>query len=222
KTDAGKFTSFADYVERMPGDQTEIYYIAGDSRELLEQSPLLESFKAKSWEVLLLTDPADEVVIDSLREYKGKQLKAIDRASADAAQVPDETKTRFAPLCAYLKEKLADIADARLTTRLKESAVCLVADEHAMSASMERFFARMQQGQALPASKRILEVNPEHPLVQAMQNLLEKDNSDARLEKYARLLYDQAVILEGSKVKDPLALAQRINELLLKDANAGA
>ncbi len=220
KTDAGKLTSFADYLERMPGDQTEIYYLSGDSREVLEQSPLLESFKAKSWEVLLLTDPADEIVVDSLREYKGKHLKAIDKAGVEQANLADETKTRFQPLCAYLKEKLADIADARLTTRLKESAVCLVADEHAMSASMERFFARMQRDQPLPASKRILEVNPEHPLVAALEKLLAKDKSDPRLEKYARLLYDQAVILEGSKVKDPLALSQRINEILLRDAGA--
>ena len=218
KTDTGKMTSFSDYVERMPGDQTEIYYLAGDSREVLEQSPLLENFKAKSWEVLLLTDPADEFVVSSLHEYKGKHLKAIDKVGIEQANLPEETKTRFQPLCAYLKEKLGDIADARLTTRLKESAVCLVADEHAMSASMERFFARMHRDQPLPASKRILEVNPEHPLVVAMEKLLAKEKSDPRLEKYARLLYDQAVILEGSKVKDPLALATRMNELALRDA----
>ena len=78
--------------------------------------------------------------------------------------------------------------------------------------------ARMQRDKPMPASKRILEVNPGHPLVQAMEKLLAKDKGDARLEKYARLLYDQAVILEGSKVKDPLTFAQRLNELLLKDA----
>ena len=218
KTDADKFTSLADYVERMPGDQTEIYYLAGDSREVLEQSPLLESFKAKSWEVLLLTDPADEIVLDGLHEYQGKHLKAIDKVGLEQANLGDETKKRFEPLCAFFKEKIADIADARLTTRLKESAVCLVADEHAMSASMERFMARIQRDRTLPASKRILEINPEHPLIDAMEKLLAKDNSDPRLERYARLLYDQAVILEGSKVKDPMALAQRINETLLRDA----
>ncbi|MSQ93044.1 MAG: molecular chaperone HtpG [Gemmataceae bacterium] len=218
KTDAGKFTSFADYVERMPGEQTEIYYLVGDSREVLEQSPLLETFKAKSWEVLLLTDPADEFVVDSVQEYKGKHLKAIDRAGVDTSNLSEETKTRFQPLCDYFKEKIADIADARLTNRLKESAVCLVADEHAMSASMERLMARMHRDKPLPASKRILEINPEHPLVQAMEKLFSNDRIDARLEKHARLLYDQAVILEGSKVKDPLTFAQRLNELLLRDA----
>jgi molecular chaperone HtpG len=214
----GKFTSFADYVERMPGDQTEIYYLAGDNREVMEQSPLLESFKAKSWEVLLLTEPADEFVVDSLHEYKGKQLKAIDKVGIDQSNLSDETKKQFQPLLDYFKEKIADIGDARLTNRLKESAVCLVSDEHAMSASMERMMQRMQRDKPMPQSKRILEVNPEHALVKAMEKLIAKDKNEARLEKYARLLYDQAVILEGSKVKDPLTFAQRLNELLLQDA----
>lgn len=218
KTDAGKLTSFADYVERMPGDQTEIYFLAGDSREVLEQSPLLESFKAKSWEVLLLTDPADEFVVDSLHEYKGKQLKAIDKAGIDQTKLSDEVKTKFQPLCDYFKEKIGDIGDARVTNRLKESAVCLVSDEHAISASMERLLQRMQRDKPMPAMKRILEINPEHALVQALATLLEKDRNDARLERQARLLYDQAVILEGSKVKDPLTFAQRLNELLLNEA----
>jgi molecular chaperone HtpG len=218
KTDAGKQTSLADYVERMSGEQTEIFFLAGDSREVMEQSPLLESFKAKSWEVLLLTDPAEEFVVQGLFEYKGKQLKAIDKVGIDEANISDDKKKQFQPLLDLFKEKIADIGDARLTNRLKDSAVCLVSDENAMSASMERLMQRMQRDKPLPASKRILEVNPEHPLVQAMEKLLEKDKGDPRLERYARLLYDQAVILEGSKVKDPLTFAQRLNELLLKDA----
>lgn len=218
KTDAGKFTALSDYVERMPGDQTEIYYLAGDSRDVLEQSPLLESFKSKGWEVLFLTDPADEFVVDSLGQYKDKTLKAIDRTGIEAGGVADEVKKKFEPLCAYLKEKLPEVADARLTNRLKESAVCLVADEHAMSANMERILSRMQRERNAPASKRILEVNPDHPLTQAMAGLLERDRGDARLEAYARLLFDQAVILEGSKIKSPLTFAQRLNELLLKTA----
>jgi molecular chaperone HtpG len=220
KTDAGKFTTLGDYLERMPGDQTDIYFLAGESREVLEQSPLLETFKAKGWEVLLLTEAADEFVIESVREYKGKVLKAIDKVGLDQANISDEQKTRLQPLLDYLKSQLPDIGDARLTNRLKESAVCLVADENAMSASMERLMARMQRDKPMPASKRILEVNPEHPLVQALEKLVAKDTSDARLERYARLLYDQAVIMEGSKVKDPLVFAQRLNELLLKDAEA--
>jgi molecular chaperone HtpG len=218
KTDPGKLTGLAEYVERMPGEQTEIYYLAGEGRELLEQSPLLESFRAKSWEVLLLTEPADEFVADSMREYKGKKLRAIDKAGLDQAGVSDELKTTYQPLLDYLKEKLPDIKEARLTSRLKESAVCLVAEEGAMSAHMERILHRMGRGEQ-GESQRILEVNPEHPTAQALRKLVERDRNDPRLESYARLLYDQAVILEGSKVKDPLALARRINEMMVKDAN---
>ena len=214
KTDAGKLTSLSDYLERMPGDQTEIYYLAGETREVMEQSPLLESFKAKSWEVLLLTDPADELVLDSLHEYNGKSLKAIDKVGIDQANLSDELKKQFQPLLDYLKEKISDLGDARLTNRLKDSAVCLVSDENAMSASMERMMQRMQRDKPLPTSKRILEVNPQHPLVQSLQRQVEKNKSDARLEAYVKLLYDQAVILEGSKVKDPLLFALRMNELL--------
>jgi molecular chaperone HtpG len=222
KTDPGKQTSLADYVERMASDQTEIYYLAGDSREVMEPSPLLESFKAKGWEVILLTDPADEFVLQGLFEYKGKNLKAVDKVGVDAGAVSEDKKKQFQPLLDFFKEKIADIGDARLTNRLKDSAVVLVSDEHAMSASMERLMQRIQRDKPLPASKRILEINPDHALVQALATLFEKDRSDPRLERYARLLYDQAVILEGSKVKDPLTFAQRMNELLLKDAATGS
>jgi molecular chaperone HtpG len=219
KTEPGKLTSLAEYVERMPGEQTEIYYLAGEGRELLEQSPLLESFKAKGWEVLLLTEPADEFVVDTMHEYKGKKLRGIDKAGLDQTSVSEERQKEYQPLLDFLKEKLADIKEARLTSRLKESAVCLVAEEGAPSAHMERILQQMGRGQQAPG-KRILEVNPDHPVVQSMQQLVTKDRSDARLEPFARLLYDQALILEGSKVKDPLALARRINELLLKDTSA--
>jgi molecular chaperone HtpG len=219
KTEPGKLTSLAEYVERMPGEQTEIYYLAGEGRELLEQSPLLESFKAKGWEVLLLTEPADEFVVDTMHEYKGKKLRGIDKAGLDQTSVSEERQKEYQPLLDFLKEKLADIKEARLTSRLKESAVCLVAEEGAPSAHMERILQQMGRGQQAPG-KRILEVNPDHPVVQSMQQLVTKDRNDARLEPFARLLYDQALILEGSKVKDPLALARRINELLLKDTSA--
>ncbi len=217
KTDTGKLTTLAEYVERMPGEQTEIYYLAGDSRELLEQSPLLESFKAKSWEVLLLTEPADEFVFDTLREYKGKTLRVIDKAGLDQAGVSEERKQEFKPLLDFLKEKIPDIKEARLTGRLKESAVCLVAEEGALSAHMERILERLGRTTDAPG-QRVLEVNAEHPVVQALRQRLAKDRADPRLESYARLLYDEALILEGSKVKDPLALARRINDLLVKDA----
>lgn len=216
KTDAGKQTTLGDYLERMPGEQTEILYLAGESRALIESSPHLEGLRAKGWEVLLLTDPADEIVIDSLHAYKGKPLKAVDRGAAEQAGIDETRKQEFQPLLDYLKTKLPDVQEARLTSRLKESAVCLVSEEGAYSANMERLMQRMHRDQpAPPPSKRVLEVNPEHPVVQALKTLHTADAADARLERYAWLLYDEALITEGSKVKDPQDFARRLNELLL-------
>jgi len=217
RTDEGKFTTFADYLDRMPGAQTDIYYLAGDTREVLEQSPLLERFKANAWEVLLLTDPADELVLESLRQYRGKPLRPVDKAGLDDADLEGKKKA-LQPLLDYIKATVSEIADARLTNRLKESAVCLVTPQETMSASMERLMQRLQRDRPTPASKRILEINPDHPLVQAMASWLDANKSDPRLERCVRLLYDQAVVLEGSKIKDPLAFAQRLNAMMLLEA----
>jgi molecular chaperone HtpG len=222
KTEPGKLTTLAQYLLAMPGEQKEIYYLIGETREQLERSPYLESFKDKGWEVLLLTDPVDEFVVGSLTEYKEKKLKAVDRGQLDDQAVDDARKQSFQPLLDYIKGKVDEVKEVRLSRRLKESAACLVADEFAMGAHMERLLQRMGKGKELPDSKRILELNPDHPAVTALQALLTRDAADARLESYCRLLYEQAVIAEGSKVKDPVAFARRINELLVKDATATA
>jgi molecular chaperone HtpG len=220
KTEAGKFTSLQAYVEGMAADQKEIHYLIGENRELIENSPFLESFKSKGEDVLLLTDPVDEFVVQALTEYKGKHLKAADRGEVQGEEVSEQKKKEYQPLLDFLKEKLADIKEARLSSRLKESASCLVADEWAMGAHMERLMQRMGRSVEMPASKRILEINPEHPAVAAMRKLFEKDKSDSRLEKYGRLLYEEAVLAEGSRLKDPAAFARVINELLVKDAGS--
>jgi molecular chaperone HtpG len=218
KTEPGKFTTLAQHVERMPADQKEIYYLIGDSRELTEHSPYVEAFSAKGQEVLLLTDPIDEFAVQGLREYKGKALRAVDKGKLDLPDVAEEKKKAYQPLLDFVKEKLGDLQEVRLSNRLKESAACLVAEEGALGAHMERLMQRLGRGAELPPSKRILELNADHPAVEALRARFEKDRSDPRLETYCRLLYDEAVIAEGSKVKDPLAFARRINELLVKDA----
>src|SRR5262249_27558763 len=129
-------------------------------------------------------------------------------------------KKGFQPLLEFLKEKLSEIKDVRLSNRLKESAACLVADEGEMGAHLERLMRKLGRAGDFPQAKRILELNADHPAVAAVHELFNRDARDPRLEKYARLLYDQAVIAEGSKVTDPAAFAQRINELLAKDASA--
>jgi molecular chaperone HtpG len=216
-TEADKFTTLAEYVEKMPSDQKEIAYLIGESAEQLRHSPYLEAFRAKGQDVLLLTDPIDEFSIPQLGEYKGKRLVAADRGeAAGVGEVPAGTKEKFEPLTKWMKEKLPEVSDVRLTNRLTESAACLVAETFGLSAHMERLMERM--GRDATGAKRVLELNPNHPTVEAMRQLLEARGSDSRLDGYARLLYEQAVIAEGSKVADPVAFAKRVNELIVRDA----
>ncbi len=217
-TEPGKLISLADYVEKMPAEQTDIWYLIGENRETIEHSPLLEVFRSKGWNVLLLTDPIDEFMIPSLNVYKTKKLLAVDRGELDKTVDPQKPvdNGEFKGLFEFLKNKLTEVSDVRLSTRLKESASCLVADGAAMSANFERIMRRMNR-ESEGESKRVLELNGEHPAVIALRDLFEKNRSDPRLETHGRLLYEQAVIAEGSKLKDPSAFAKRINDLLAKD-----
>jgi molecular chaperone HtpG len=218
KAEKGKYVTLQQYVDAMPPEQKEIYYLIGESRELLEHSPYLEAFRSRGQDVLLLTDPIDEFMLPSLHEYKGKKLQGADRG-----ELPAEQKTEdegFKKLFEYLKSKLPEVSAVRLSNRLKESAACLVTGEGEVSAHMERLMQRLGRGEEVGDAKRVLELNGEHPAVVALRELYEKTPDDPRVEQYARLFYDQAVIAEGSKVKDPTAFARRINELLVKDAKA--
>jgi molecular chaperone HtpG len=218
-TEPGKLTTLVEYVEKMPSDQTDIAYLIGETAEQLRHSPYLEAFRAKGQDVLLLTDPIDEFAFPQLGEYKGKRLVAADRGeAAGAGEVPAGTKEKFEPLLKWIKEKLPEVSEVRLTNRLTESAACLVADVYGLSAHMERLMERM--GRDTNLTKRVLELNPNHPAVEVVRALHEKSASDTRLESYVRLLYEQAVIAEGSKVADPVAFAKRVNDLIARDANA--
>jgi molecular chaperone HtpG len=220
-TEAGKFTTLKEYVDKMPTDQSEVAYLIGESAEQLRHSPYLEAFRAKGQDVLLLTDPIDEFALPNLGEYKGKKLVAADRTEAAASgDVPEGDKERFAALLSALKGKVSEVSDVRLTNRLTESAACLVAEGGGMSAHMERLMERM--GRDTGPAKRVLELNPKHATVEAIRALHEKSATDVRIDVYARLLYEQAVVAEGSKVADPVAFAKRVNELIARDAQTGA
>jgi molecular chaperone HtpG len=216
-TEAGKLTDLAGYLERMPVGQKELYYLLGENRELLASSPHLESFKARGEEVLLLTEPIDEFVVQALPEYRGKKLKAVDRGRLDEA-VDEGKRKAFQGLLDFMKERLGEVKEVRLSNRLKESAACLVAEEGTPGAHVQELLRRLGRGHELPPVKKVLEVNPDHAAVAAVHKLYERDRADPRLEKYCRLLYEEAVIAEGSKVTDPVALARLINELVVKDA----
>jgi molecular chaperone HtpG len=214
----GAMTTLADYVEKMPAEQTEIYYLAGETAEQLRHSPYLEAFRAKGFDVLLLTDAIDEFTLPHLREFKGKKLQAADRGDIKAADdIPAETKVGFADLLTALKGQLPEVTDVRLTRRLTESAACLVV-EGGMSAHMERILKRAGQGGEADGGGRVLELNPDNPAVAALKELRAKSPDDPRLPVYARLLYEQAVIAEGSRLSDPAAFAKRVNSLIADSA----
>ncbi len=215
-TPAGQFTSLAQYVEKMPADQKEIFYLTGDEREPLEHSPYLEAFRAKGQDVLLLTDPVDEFILPGFPEYKGKRLQAADRGELGNEQNKEEA-AKYEKLFAHLVSKLGEVNEVRLSSRLKESASCLVAPQGAMSAHLERLLEKMGQSDESARPKRVLELNGEHPAVVALRVLHERNPDDPRVEAFGRLLLEEAVLAEGSKLKDPAGFARRINELLVRD-----
>jgi molecular chaperone HtpG len=215
-TEPGKTTTLPEYVQKMPADQSDIYYLTGESRALIEHAPTLEVFRSRGWDVLLMTDPIDEFILPSLEEYRGKHLKAADKGDvAGGDTVPEEERRKFTPLFDLMKQKLHGIKEVRLSHRLKESASCLVSEEGALGAHMEQIMQKLGQG-AKPAD-RILELNGTHPVVQAMQTLHAARPEDPRIEPVMRLLYEQAIIAEGSKLQDPQGFARRINDLIARD-----
>ena len=220
-TEVGQFITIDDYIDQMPPDQEEIYYLIGEHRGVLDRTPYLEVFKDRGWNVLFMTDPIDEYVMSSVSEYKEKKFKAADKGDLTAdesakAKAEDDEKT-YKPLLDTLKNKITEVQDIRLSTRLKDSASCLVAEDGAMSAHMERLMQRMGEGGPGNTAKRILELNSSHTVVQGLQKLHESDSGDGRIESIGRLLYEQAVVSEGSKLEDPVGFASRINNLLTKE-----
>jgi molecular chaperone HtpG len=226
RTENGSFVSLKEYAERMPEAQKEIYFITGSNREALEQSPHLEVFRSKGFEVLFLTDPVDEWVVQSLTEYDGKQLKAVDRGdiSIDSEEEKkekekkrEEAQKEFSGLISLITDRLKDkVKEVRFSNRLTDSACCLVADEYGMNANMERIMKSLNQ--SVPESKRILELNPDHAILKAMADLHANDKDTPALGDYADLLYDQALLTEGSPIKDPLRFTRLVSELMVKAA----
>ena len=215
--------SLADYVGRMKDGQEAIYYMTGETRAGLEKSPQLEGFAAKDVEVLLLTDPVDEFWIPSVGEFEGKPFKSVTRGGADLgklgkdgaddAQDKADDATEDAggidALLAFIRLTLKDeVKDVRSSERLTESPVCLVADDGDMDIHLERLLK--QHGQLDQTQPRVLELNPKHPLILRMKDRIGGDGAGSELEDLARLLLDQARIVEGDPVPDPAAFAKRL------------
>lgn len=221
--ESGKMITLSEYVESMPESQTEIYYITGDKRNSVASSPALEYFKGKGYDVLFMTDPIDDFVMQSMMQYKQKNFKSVTRGDFEDKEREEALKgaaEKYAKLVEFLKSELAEtVSEVRFSVRLTESPCCLIVDGHAMSPHMERLFKAMHQD--VPVSKRILELNPEHQLISVFNTLVSSENTDKDLLKsYAHVLYDQALLLEGSPLANPAKFAQAVSELLLKGLQA--
>jgi len=206
--------SLDDYLTRLADGQDKIYYLGAESQVAARNSPHIEGFKAKGFEVLLLVDRIDEWVVSHLTEYAGKRLESVARASkdvestietADKAQQDSDYRDALERVQGALGERVESV---RLSSRLVESPSCLVAGEHALSRRLEEILRR--SGEALPASKPILELNPKHPLIERL-----KAAEGEALADLAELLLGQAVLAEGAQLEDPAGFVRRLNKLIL-------
>ena len=212
-------TSLEDYVRRMPAGQEAIYVVTAASPEAAAKAPQIEGFRKKGFEVLFLTDPVDEYVVQHLTTFDGKKLAHVakggaDLASADEKKDLEEQAKTFGGFMGFAKEALGDdIREVRLTSRLTDSPCCLVADEHGVSTQMEEIMKRM--GQPVPKQQRVLELNPTHPLVLKLQSMHGQDASSPKLKDHLSVLRDQAVLADGGRLADPAGFAKKVQELLL-------
>ncbi len=215
-------TTLAEYVERMKEGQTQIYYATGESRQQLLKSPHLEAFKAKGYEVLLLTDPVDEVWVGTVTEFDGKPLQSVARGEADLGSEEDtntaereEQQKEFAELLTWLQTTLADhVKEVRLSARLTESPACLITDTFGITPALARIY--QASGQQVPAGKRILEINPNHPLVTGLRQAHKDRGDDSSLPETAELLYGTALLAEGGTPEDPASFAALLADRLAR------
>ncbi|MFT5138237.1 MAG: molecular chaperone HtpG [Arenicella sp.] len=206
-----KNVSLDQYVERMNDDQDAIYYITAESYQAAKGSPHLELFNKKGIEVLLLTDPVDEWLVNSLFEHNEKPLKSVSKGDLELSDVEkkeqEEQKEELSSVTEKLQEALkAVVKEVRLTNRLTESPACLVADANDAGANLERIMKAM--GQDAPSSMPILEINPEHALIKGLN--VDSDN----FSDWAQVLFDQAALSEGAQLKDPANYVKLVNSLL--------
>ena len=222
-------TSLADYISRAKEDQKEIYYAYGPSREALSLSPHLEVFRRKHIEVLYLYEPIDEFVMDALRDFEGCTLVSAEHADMDKLDkfesmekedkpepLNEEQKSELDKLLVRMKDALGDaVTEVKASSRLSESPVCLANPDGNVTSSMDKIMRVMSKDTSIP--KKILEINPDHPLIRNMLTILEKDENDPFISQAANQLYESALLLEGY-LTDPHALVGRVQDLLTKSS----
>ncbi len=213
--------SLSDYVSRMQKDQDKIYYLIADSYLNAKNSPLLEVFRKKGIEVLLLTDKVDEWLMAHLTEFDGKKLQSVSKGKLELDNVESKEEQQqqaakaatFADIVAQIKTALGDqVKEVRVTHRLVDSPACVVFDENELSGHMQRLLKAA--GQAAPEAKPILELNPDHPLLLKLQNVRDSQ----KIADWAEVLLSQALITEGEVLHNPVAFVKRLNQLLVQVA----
>lgn len=219
----GKLTTLKEYVERMPESQKKIFYATAKDKETIENLPQMETLRDKGIEVLYLLDPVDEFAIETLRSYDEKPFHSISRGDlglddAESQEVKKETEEigkENGDLMKDIKEVLGDkVADVKVSSRLKTSAVCLVADEAGPSLSMEQTFSEMKN--PLFKAQRILEINPHHELFARLQELHKAGKETPEFKDYCDLLYTQALLIEGILPENPVDFANKVAKLMTK------
>jgi molecular chaperone HtpG len=223
--DEAEPTTLRQYAERMKDGQKEIYYLTGSGRASMENSPHMEAFRAKGYEVLLLSDPIDEVWADQITEFDGKTLRSIAKGRVDLedAEQDGEAESKpkgeeFAALLAFLTAALGEhVKDARLSTRLTTSPACVVGDVNDLTPALEKLYRAT--GQPVPRTKRILELNPGHPLVTGLRDAHARDGEKTEadqggLRESAELLYALAVLAEGGEIENPARFSRLVADRL--------
>ena len=212
----GKWTSFKDYVSRMKPDQKAIYYITGNNEKNLRASPLLEAYKNKGFEVLIMADDIDDIVIPSLMKYKDFELKGVNRAGSDEELGIDKDEAKkkeeaFKPVQEKIKKALGErVKDVVLSKRLSDSPSCIVVDENDPGIQMERMMRAM--GQAAPEVKPILEVNADHAIVKTLEN----STDEGYISDVSEVLLDQALLVSGAELSSPTDFITSMNKLIVK------
>ena len=223
-----ELTTLADYIGRMKSGQDTIYYMTGESRQQIVNSPHMEAFRAKGIEVLVLSDPVDEMWVSAGAEFEGKSFQSVAKGAVDLDAddsdsddtSKDEQNKAYADLLSWLTTTLSDdVSETRLSSRLTESPACLVGDTFSMSPQLEKLYRA--SGQEFPKSKRALELNPDHPLVAALNKAYANGDHD-KLVPIAKLVYGMAVIAEGGELEDPAEFAKLLAGSLTESFAAGS
>jgi len=218
KDSADEEVSLAEYVARMKAEQEKIYYVTAESFSAAKASPHLEVFRKKGIEVLLMSERVDEWMMSFLIEFEGKKLQSVAKGALDLGKLEDEADKKAQEQAAGEHKDLVErirkalgerVKEVRVTLRLTESPACLVADEHDMSAQLQRMLKAA--GQKVPLSQPILEVNPAHPLIARLRD----ERDEARFGDLAAVLFDQSLLAEGGQLEDPAGFVRRLNQLML-------